>query len=78
MKRIPNGLERYYSKRINYCYMLEQCAINFKIPLVPLFQRGRPLFPLFGKEGLGEIRMNVRMHSYEHTHFIELELMRLY
>jgi hypothetical protein len=34
-----------YSKRISYCYMLEQCAINFEIPLLPLFQRGRAFFP---------------------------------
>jgi len=41
-----------------------------KSPLFPLFQRGRSLFPLFGKEGLREIRMSIWI--------IELELMRLY
>jgi hypothetical protein len=44
-----------YSKRINCCYILEQCAINFEIPLTPPFSKGEILFPLFGKEGLGEI-----------------------
>ena len=58
--------------------MLEQCAIEFKIrmnayasPLIPLFQRGRTLFPLFGNTGLGEIRMDA-------SHSIESELIRLY
>jgi hypothetical protein len=35
--------------------MIEPCAIHFKSPLIPLFQRGRLLIPLFGKEGPGEI-----------------------
>jgi hypothetical protein len=30
-------------------------TIYFKSPLIPLFQRGRSLYPLFGKEGSGEI-----------------------
>jgi hypothetical protein len=38
-----------YRKRINCCYVLEQHAINFEIPLSPLFQRGRPIFPSLKK-----------------------------
>jgi hypothetical protein len=60
-----------YSKRNNYYYILEQCGIDFKSPLIPLFQRGRFFIPLFGKEGLGEIRMDA-------SHSIESELIRLY
>jgi len=41
-----------------------------KSPLLPLFQRGKSFVPLFGKEGLGEIRMSIWI--------IELELMRLH
>jgi hypothetical protein len=48
-------LRLYYSKRVNYCYILEQCAINFEIPLAPPLKKGESLFPLFAKEGLGEI-----------------------
>jgi hypothetical protein len=52
--------------------MVAQCAIIFKIPLIPPFSKGEVPFPppLFGKEGLEEIRMS--------TWIIELELMRLY
>jgi hypothetical protein len=54
------------------CYSNVQLIL--KSPLIPLFQRGRTLFPLFGmnhtvhtfgKEGLGEIRMDAS-HSYVH------------
>jgi len=50
------------------------CSSNMQLilesPLLPLFQRRRSGFPLFEKEGLGEIRMS--------TWIIERELMRLY
>jgi len=45
--------------------MLEQCAINFKIPLSPPFSKGEILFPPLWKRG-------VRGDS------IELKLMLLY
>jgi hypothetical protein len=47
-----------YRKRINCCYVLEQYAINFEIPLSPPFSKGETDFPLFEKEGLGEILLN--------------------
>jgi hypothetical protein len=33
----------------------ENVVFFIKSPLIPLFQRGKRLVPLFGKEGLGEI-----------------------
>ena len=33
--------------------------LNLESPLLPLFQRRKSRFPLFGKEGLGEILMNL-------------------
>jgi hypothetical protein len=41
----------YYGKPINCCYMSEQCAIDFKIPLTPFFQRGKTLSPSLEKRG---------------------------
>jgi hypothetical protein len=57
--------------------MLEQYAINLEIPLNPPFSKGEITFPLFGmnhtvhtfgKEGLGEIRMDAS-HSYVHMDY---------
>ncbi|KPL01872.1 MAG: hypothetical protein AMJ73_09630 [candidate division Zixibacteria bacterium SM1_73] len=82
MKNLYNELtesynSRDYGKRINHSYMLEQCAVNLKIPLTPPFSKGEILVPLFGmkhtvhtsgvhdtlhsfgKEGLGEILLNL-------------------
>jgi hypothetical protein len=67
-------IHRDYRKRINSCYVLEQSAINFEIPLSPPFSKGETDFPPLWKRG-------VRGDSYEcasrtlrdeHTHFIEL------
>jgi len=66
LKRVLNSrICHNYSKRINYCYMIEQCAINFKIPLTPPFSKGEiPFSPLWKRGVRGD--------------FVELELMRLY
>jgi len=57
LRRINNKFAKSnYSKRIKCCYILEQYAIYFKIPLKsPFFKGGDLFFPLFGKEGPGEI-----------------------
>ena len=41
-----------YSKRINCFYMLEQCAIKFKIPLNPPFLKGEILYSPLWKRGV--------------------------
>ena len=55
----------YHSKRVNYCYILEQCAINLEIPLTPPFSKGESPFSPLCKRGVkGD--------------FIEIESIRLY
>jgi hypothetical protein len=60
------GRERgqYYCKRTN-CYMLEQCGVDFRIPLTPPFSKGEISYSPLWKRG-------VRGDS------IELEIIRLY
>jgi len=56
---------RDYSKRINHFYMLEQCEINFIIPLTPPFSKGEILVPLFGmKHTVHTFGVHHTVHSF--------------
>jgi hypothetical protein len=46
-------IRRAYRKRINSCYVLEQSAINFEIPLSPPFSKGETDFPPLWYEPYG-------------------------